>query len=70
MTVSTWVCSLCGATLWADTGMCVYHVPVDAEWAAENHRMCDFVHRGIPLPWPKDVVVPTEPEVVMAWYES
>ena len=52
--------------------MCVYHVPVDAEWAAENRRMCDFVHRGVPLPWPKDPEV--APEVVMAvefaWYES
>ena len=69
----TSTCALCGSGLYNRSELCAWHHSIDALWAAENRRMCDFIHRGVPLPWITEPPL-AEPEVEMAtetaWYEG
>lgn len=74
--VLTSLCAQCGGGLYDRSELCKWHHDHDVLWSAENRRMCDFVHRGVPLPWITEPipVEPEEPTVVMAtetaWYEG
>ena len=71
----TSTCAQCGGGLYDRSELCTWHHSVDTLWAAENRRMCDFIHRGVPLPWITEPE-PEEPEVTVvmatetAWYEG
>lgn len=41
-------CAICGGH--APDGVCGMHYASEPGWAAENRVLCDFIHRGIPLP--------------------
>ena len=41
------LCSQCGAEIYGDTALCVYHHAVVDSWATENRILCDLLHRGV-----------------------
>ena len=71
----TSTCAQCGGGLYDTSELCAWHHTIDSLWSGENRRMCDFVHRRVPLPWITEPE-PTEPEVAVvmatetAWYEG
>jgi hypothetical protein len=44
------ICPACGLALY-HTGICAHHTgDYDrAPWAESNRRLCDYIHRGVPL---------------------
>jgi hypothetical protein len=49
------LCALCGACLLGAAVLCPHHqYPPDAGWAEGNRIMCDFIHRGIAPPAPRE----------------
>ena len=47
------LCAYCGHPSSGSAGLCTHHALHDeADWAASNRVMCDFVHRGITTPAP------------------
>lgn len=47
------LCAYCGHPTSGSAGLCAHHALYDdADWAAGNRVMCDFVHRGIVSPGP------------------
>jgi hypothetical protein len=48
-------CGLCGQETGSSSEICDYHLSLPADdWAAGNRIMCDFVHRGIVPPSPRE----------------
>ena len=48
-------CGLCGQPTAGPGEICVYHMSFPADdWAEGNRIMCDFVHRGIVPPAPRE----------------
>jgi hypothetical protein len=52
------LCALCGCPT-ADAEICTYHISGfgdTSNWATGNRIMCDFLHRGVVPPTPRDLV--------------
>ena len=49
------LCVLCAQPTLTDGDLCVYHLyPHGDDWAAGNRIMCNFLHRGIVPPAPRE----------------
>lgn len=42
-------CPSCGVQS-SNEGICLHHIPVDADWAQANRIFCDLLHRRIEPP--------------------
>ena len=51
------LCVQCGHPTLGPEGLCLYHSASHGEdWATGNRIVCDFLHRGIVPPTPRDRV--------------
>ena len=49
------LCVLCAQPCFGPDDVCAYHTASHGDdWAASNRIMCNFVHRGIILPAPRE----------------
>jgi hypothetical protein len=49
------LCVVCAQPTLGDTDVCVFHLFGQGDdWAAGNRIMCDFLHRGIVAPAPRE----------------
>jgi len=54
------LCACCGERVGDGGDLCGYHVLGDgSDWATGNRILCDFVHRGIVPPTPREVICPS-----------
>jgi hypothetical protein len=52
------LCAYCGHSISGPDAICLHHtMPERDDWASSNRVMCDFLHRGVVLPVPHDVLL-------------